>query len=76
MEPVVPSRRIAPFPEPRPGYAAAGGNSSLKDSTRRVTAEPEFLPPKPEKPKRRERSDAFDDVQILPSWRGQYKRKS
>jgi len=76
MEPVVPARRIAPFPEPRPGYAAAGGNSSRKDSTRRVTAEPEFLPPKPEKPTRRERSDAFDDVQILPSWRGQYKRKS
>jgi hypothetical protein len=55
-----------------------------------VTAAPEFLPPKPlvettdrEKDAdwstasaaRRDRRDAFDDVEILPSWRGQYKKK-
>jgi hypothetical protein len=41
---------------------------------RRVIAQPEFLPPKPEKPIRRDRREVFDDVQILPSWRGQYRK--
>jgi uncharacterized protein involved in exopolysaccharide biosynthesis len=74
-EPGVPGKTFAPFPEPEPAFAADSGNGSRKDSTRRVTAEPEFLPPKPLKPARRDRSEAFDDVQILPSWRGQYKSK-
>ena len=53
-----------------------------------VTAPPEFLPPRLRFEKadredsasgrstsRRDRRDTYDDVQILPSWRGQYKRK-
>jgi len=52
-----------------------------------VTAPPEFLPPKPlventgkehhrsgNGASRRDRRDTYDDVEILPSWRGQYKR--
>jgi hypothetical protein len=50
-----------------------------------VTAAPEFLPPKSvveeeenSQPRRfrnrREREINFDDVQILPSWRGQYRK--
>ena len=74
-EQTVPARTFVPVPEPEPLFAAGSGNGSRKDSTRRVTAEPEFLPPKPLKPAHRGRSEAFDDVQILPSWRGQYKSK-
>jgi uncharacterized protein involved in exopolysaccharide biosynthesis len=74
--PAVPARTVAPIPEPKPAFAATAGDSSREYSTRRVTAEPEFLPPKLEKPTRRDSRDAFDDVQILPSRRGQYKRKS
>jgi hypothetical protein len=57
-------------------------------SPARVTAAPEFLPPQPEAEEpqqehswsnpstsRRDRRDAYDEVQILPSWRGQYKKK-
>jgi hypothetical protein len=53
-----------------------------------VTAPPEILPPEPTSDKtdkgrswsskgkaRRDRRDAYDDVEILPSWRGQYKKK-
>lgn len=53
-----------------------------------VTAPPEFLPPsrvfrvtESAHPtdtaftNRRDRSDVYDDVEILPSWRGQYKRR-
>jgi len=53
-----------------------------------VTAPPEFLPPKPmvertekehtsagNSTSRRDRRDTYDDVEILPSWRGQYKKK-
>jgi len=55
---------------------------------RQVVAQPEFLPPRaPEEttpksgPKesaatRRDRRDSFDEVAILPSWRGQYKKKN
>ena len=59
--------------------------------TRAVVAQPEFLPPKPlvettsrpesvpaaapTKAKPRDRRDNYDDVDILPSWRGQYKKK-
>ncbi len=50
-----------------------------------VTAAPEFLPPKlvveeaensqPSRFRnRRDQEDDFDDVQILPSWRGQYRK--
>jgi len=50
--------------------------------------DPEILPPEPASDNtdkerswaskgkaRRDRRDAFDDVEILPSWRGQYKKK-
>jgi hypothetical protein len=53
-----------------------------------VTAPPEFLPPKSVVEKRetehsranngtsrRDRREPYDDVEILPSWRGQYKKK-
>jgi hypothetical protein len=66
---------VAPIPEPEYAFAAANGNGLHKDLPWRVTAEPEFLPPKLEKPTRRDRRDTFDDLQILPSWRGQYKKK-
>ena len=74
-EPKVPAPTFVSFPEPEPAFASDSGDRSRKDSTRRVTAESEFPPSKPLDPARRDRSEAFDDVQILPSWRGQYKRK-
>jgi hypothetical protein len=53
-----------------------------------VTAPPEFLPPKPmvehtgeghskgpSSTAQRDRRDTYDDVEILPSWRGQYRRR-
>jgi hypothetical protein len=59
--------------------------------SRPVTAPPEFLPPKTvfcsadnEQDRKnagnagnghRDRRDAYDDVEILPSWRGQYRKK-
>ncbi len=64
-------------------------NEAAYASPTLVTAPPEFLPPKPllettEKERfpqnstkgRRDRRDTYDDVEILPSWRGQYKKKS
>ncbi len=74
-EPAVPAQTFVPVPEPVPLFATTPGNGSRKDSMRRVKAEPEFLPPQPLKPAYRDRSEAFNDVQILPSWRGQYKTK-
>jgi len=57
-------------------------------SKQRVTAPPEFLPPKIEVESadkersnaskaaaRQDRRDSFDDVEILPSWHGQYKKR-
>ena len=74
--PKVPAQTFVAFPEPEPAFASDSANRSRKDATRRVTAEPEFPPSKPLDPARRDRSEAFDDVQILPSWRGQYKRRN
>jgi uncharacterized protein involved in exopolysaccharide biosynthesis len=57
---------------------------AARDSSAQVTAAPEFLPPKPpaeettSEPKgsgRRDRRDAYDDVDILPSWHGQYRKR-
>jgi hypothetical protein len=73
-ERATPARNIAPIPEATLAMAAAAGAGSRKDFTRRVTAEPEFLPPQPEKATGNGRRAAFEDVQILPSRRGQYKR--
>ncbi|MDR3727407.1 MAG: hypothetical protein P4K86_10230 [Terracidiphilus sp.] len=56
-------------------------------SPRRVTAQPEILPPTPPENEDKEQSrtskressndrrDSFDDVDILPSWHGQYKKR-
>jgi hypothetical protein len=62
---------------------------SFTPSSREVMAEPEFLPPREFIPirnedseqdnegnARRDRRDPYDPVDILPSWRGQYKKKS
>jgi hypothetical protein len=71
------------YNEPPTGEAAASAPAPV-----RVTAPPEFLPPKPaaeaEKEKeplrptppvpRRER-ETPDEIQTLPSWRGQYRKK-
>ena len=73
-----------------PASAPAGSSRSSASgaSPTLVTATPEILPPEPAADKtdkerswaskgkaRRDRRDAFDDVEILPSWRGQYKKK-
>ena len=72
-QPVEYHRTFVPYTEP-----AAGESSKL------VTTTPEFLPPQHEHKgrrqdgegaTRRDRRDSYDDVEILPSWRGQYKRK-
>ena len=70
---------------------AGGRNRAARSSSALVTATPEFLPPGPKAEKaekaekenlwqndsagHRDRRDAYDEVQILPSWRGQYKKK-
>jgi hypothetical protein len=73
VQPVVYHRTFVPYTE-----SVAGAPSTV------VTTAPEFLPPQAA-PKgrqsdsdgaaRRDRRDAYDEVEILPSWRGQYKRK-
>ena len=68
-----------------PALAAPSGNGAAGASPRRVTAAHEFLPSKPiaEEPekskpsrfkKRHDREDDLDDVQVLPSRRGQYRK--
>ena len=70
-------RTFVPFPEPEPEVVSSPEHA--------VMAEPEFLPPRPmvettdgdkSETARRDRRDTFDDIAILPSWRGQYKKKS
>ena len=72
-QPVEYHRTFVPYTEP-----AVGASSKV------VTTTPEFLPPQQESKgrrsdseavTRRDRRDSYDDVEILPSWRGQYKRK-
>jgi hypothetical protein len=73
---------------PTPASVSLSRSSASDDSPTLVTAPPEILPPKPAAEKtdkertwtskataRRDRRDAYDDVEILPSWRGQYKKK-
>jgi hypothetical protein len=86
VEPVrqrqVHTQPYAPMPQVPPRRESESASPTL------VTAPPEFLPPKPleetaenehrvngKSTSRRDRRDTYDDVQILPSWRGQYKRK-
>jgi succinoglycan biosynthesis transport protein ExoP len=49
-------------------------SAAVADSAGHVFAMPEFLPPGPAVTQR-DRRDTFDDVEILPSMRGQYKKK-
>jgi hypothetical protein len=73
---------------PAPAQISLSRSGASDDSPTLVTAPPEILPPKPadentgkgrswaSKGKaRRDRRDAYDNVEILPSWRGQYKKK-
>jgi hypothetical protein len=68
-----------------PALATPSGNGAAGASPRRAAAGPEFLPPKPiaEEPekskpsrfkKRHDRVDDLNDVQVLPSKRGQYRK--
>ncbi len=72
--------------EPMPQAPVRKGPVSVSPTL--VTAAPEILPPRPageaedgERTRentgttRRDRRDAYDDLQILPSWRGQYRKK-
>lgn len=86
VEPVSPRPvygRATPASAPAPSW-----KNEPSPSPTLVTAPPEFLPPKPlvEKSEkehsasasgtsRRDRRETYDDVEILPSWRGQYRRK-
>jgi len=74
---------LAPRPEPEPVVAKGEGTDSRSAVPRWVTAEPEFLPPPVEENNKGKESrwnrgnydtGARDDIQILPSRRGQYKR--
>ena len=78
------ARPFAPVPSP----VNSSRSSASGASPTQVTATPEILPPEPTADKsdkerswsskskgRRDRRDAYDDVEILPSWRGQYKKK-
>jgi hypothetical protein len=69
--------------------AASRPEKKVVPSKHRVTAEPELLPPPREyipirdetaeagdDQDRRDRRDPYDEVNILPSWRGQYRKKS
>jgi hypothetical protein len=59
------------LPQPTP----KGVNAAQQDSTLTVTEKPDAEMPKSVEPVRREERSKFDDVQILPSKRGQYRRK-
>jgi hypothetical protein len=73
---------------PAPAQPGPSRSSVSSASPTLVTAQPEILPPEPSTEKmdkerswksksvaRHDRRDAFDDVEILPSWRGQYRKK-
>ena len=83
-EPLIAGRMAASAPRtsaPQPDRARTAPSPTL------VTAQPEFLPPKPSEEAegkgakkgsnaaRRDRHESMDDVEILPSWRGQYKKR-
>ena len=84
LNPVLDSPPVARVIAPAPAMAAAGRVSA--PSPRLVTAVPEFLPPKEPveirdsayestSRSRHDRLETYDDLQILPSRRGQYKRE-
>lgn len=74
---------------PTPVPVAPPRSSQVDTAPRLVTAAPEFLPPRPaaqttgkyqtgdpDATSRRDRRDNYDEVEILPSWRGQYRKKN
>jgi capsular polysaccharide biosynthesis protein len=83
----------APIPGKRPESSASRTGTPQPEGARAaalpavVTAQPEFLPPKPaveldakgankgNNSIRRDRTDSMDDIEVLPSWRGQYKKR-
>ena len=74
---------LVPQPEHEPVEPKAEETVARKGAPRWVTAEPEFLPPPVEETNKGKESrwnrgnydtGARDDIQILPSRRGQYKR--
>jgi hypothetical protein len=81
------AQKFTPFAEPVPVVASSAKSSAPTAPARPVVAEPEFLPPKEFIPikdreearengsKTRMDSESADDVRILPSRRGQYKRR-
>ena len=88
VERTVIARTFTPFAEPIPVASPPVEVKAAIDSPREVTTLPEFLPPKESvpvrerestrettSPSRDDRRDAFDELQTLPSRRGQYKRR-
>jgi hypothetical protein len=74
---------LTPRTEPQPVHARAEGTVARGALPRWVTAEPEFLPPREEQADKNKESrlkksnyeeDDFNDIQILPARRGQYRR--
>ena len=68
-----PSEVATAIPETYVPYAVPAATGV----THTVTTAPEFLPPSDESARkvRIDRRDSYDEVEILPSWRGQYRRK-
>jgi succinoglycan biosynthesis transport protein ExoP len=70
-----------PVREPAIPAAKPPRSAPAKVYPAEVTAIPEFLPPKPaasvstKAASRRDRMDEDDGVQVLPSWRGQYRKR-
>jgi len=88
IERTVIARTFTPYVEPAPVPPAPVGAKAAGDAPREVTTLPEFLPPKEfvpvreresaresTSPSRGDRRDAYDELQTLPSRRGQYKRR-
>ena len=87
----LPKEPLAPVMEHRPSASRVSVPMPVKQradgASTAVTAQPEFLPPTSNakgtenEPKanskvdRRDRRDTFDDVEVLPSWRGQYRKR-
>jgi uncharacterized protein involved in exopolysaccharide biosynthesis len=88
IERTVIARAFAPFAEPAPVPPPPVEFKSASNAPREVTTLPEFLPPKEfvpvrerestreaTSPSRSDRRDAYDELNTLPSRRGQYKRR-
>jgi hypothetical protein len=88
-ERTVVARSFTPFTEPVEVASPPVERKAAPDPEREVTTLPEFLPPKEftpaiepggaretGSPSRSHRPDAFDELQTLPSRRGQYRTRS